>query len=117
MHGKFGKLPMRQRARAQHPLCATGLSGERVDRAILEEQIRPGFEALHKEGAIEEIDNMRRAYMPGGKGPAEGEIFKNPDLALTLIEIAEGGRDAFYKGSLAQGDGPLFQADRCAAPL
>ncbi len=31
-----------------------------------------------------------------------GEVFKNPDMAKTLKLIAEGGKDAFYKGDLAQ---------------
>ena len=101
MHGKFGKLPMRQ---VLAPSIRYAQQGFPVSELIAQywKANTAGFEALHKEGAIEEIDNMRRAYMPGGKAPAEGEIFKNPDLALTLIEIAEGGRDAFYKGSLTQ---------------
>ncbi|MBR9834750.1 MAG: gamma-glutamyltransferase, partial [Alphaproteobacteria bacterium] len=33
--------------------------------------------------------------------PREGTLFRNPDLADTLTTIAFGGRDAFYKGSLA----------------
>lgn len=33
---------------------------------------------------------------------AEGDIFKNEDLANTLEKIAEGGIDEFYKGDLAQ---------------
>ncbi len=40
-------------------------------------------------------------YLPGGKAPKYGEVFKNPYLAKTLQKIAEGGRDAFYKGSIA----------------
>ena len=36
-----------------------------------------------------------------GKTPAEGEIFRNPDLAHTLSLISKGGRDAYYKGEIA----------------
>src|SRR2546423_10722787 len=42
-------------------------------------------------------------YTVDGKGrtPAKGDIFKNPALAKTLRLIAEKGRDAFYKGEIA----------------
>jgi gamma-glutamyltranspeptidase / glutathione hydrolase len=33
--------------------------------------------------------------------PGKGDIFKNPDLARTLRLIGEKGRDAFYKGQIA----------------
>src|SRR5690606_40646889 len=33
--------------------------------------------------------------------PREGEVFRNPDLARTYRLIAEGGRDAFYDGPIA----------------
>jgi gamma-glutamyltranspeptidase / glutathione hydrolase len=33
--------------------------------------------------------------------PAKGDVFKNPALAKTLRLIAEKGRDAFYKGEIA----------------
>jgi len=33
--------------------------------------------------------------------PGKGDIFKNPDLARTLRSIGEKGRDAFYKGEIA----------------
>ena len=42
-------------------------------------------------------------YTLDGKGrtPAKGDIFKNPALARTLRLIGEKGRDAFYKGEIA----------------
>ncbi len=42
-------------------------------------------------------------YTLDGKGrtPARGDIFKNPALARTLRLIGEKGRDAFYKGEIA----------------
>jgi gamma-glutamyltranspeptidase/glutathione hydrolase len=45
---------------------------------------------------------FKEIYMPNGKAPAKGEVFKNPYLAATLEKIAAGGRDAFYKGEVAQ---------------
>ena len=44
-----------------------------------------------------------QAYTLDGKGrtPAKGDIFKNPALAKTLRLIGEKGRDAFYKGEIA----------------
>lgn len=45
--------------------------------------------------------NVKEVYMPGGKAPEKGEIFKNPYLANTLEKLAKDGRDAFYKGEIA----------------
>ena len=43
-------------------------------------------------------------FLPGGHAPKPGDIFSNPNLARTLETIATGGRDAFYKGSIAARD-------------
>ena len=45
---------------------------------------------------------FKETYMPDGKPPAKGEIFRNPRLANTYKKIANGGRDAFYRGSIAK---------------
>ena len=42
-----------------------------------------------------------RVYLPNGHAPIPGEVFKNPDLAHSYRSIAEGGRDAFYEGEIA----------------
>jgi len=36
-----------------------------------------------------------------GRAPHPGEIFRNPGLAHTLREVAEGGANAFYQGQIA----------------
>ena len=41
-------------------------------------------------------------FLPGGRPPEPGDVFRNPKLAASLEEIARGGRDAFYKGSIAR---------------
>ena len=43
-----------------------------------------------------------RVFLPQGRAPRVGEMFRNPDLAASLEAIARGGKDAFYKGALAQ---------------
>lgn len=46
--------------------------------------------------------SLRKFYKPDGTNYEVGEIFKQPDLAWTLSEIAAGGIDAFYRGSVAE---------------
>ncbi|MGL5839754.1 MAG: gamma-glutamyltransferase [Sphingorhabdus sp.] len=113
MHAKFGKLPMR---RILAPTIDYAEKGAPTPELIARywKANTEGFEALHKEGVIEEIDNMRRVFLPGGKAPVEGALFRNPDLARTLKTIAEKGRDAFYKGELAVAMDGYFQ--RIGAP-
>jgi gamma-glutamyltranspeptidase/glutathione hydrolase len=36
-----------------------------------------------------------------GRAPRPGEIFRNPGLARTFREVAEGGKQAFYRGKIA----------------
>jgi len=38
-----------------------------------------------------------------GRGPQAGEIFRNPGLARAMRAIAEGGKKAYYEGSIAEG--------------
>jgi gamma-glutamyltranspeptidase/glutathione hydrolase len=43
-----------------------------------------------------------KVFLPEGKAPRAGDVFKNPALARDLREIAKDGRDAFYKGRIAR---------------
>jgi gamma-glutamyltranspeptidase / glutathione hydrolase len=53
-------------------------------------------------GYVSRDREAARVFLPNGRAPAVGEIFRNPDLAGALAEIASGGRDAFYQGALAK---------------
>jgi gamma-glutamyltranspeptidase/glutathione hydrolase len=43
-----------------------------------------------------------QALLVDGRAPRAGEIFRNPGLARTLHVIAEGGKEAYYQGEIAQ---------------
>ncbi|RMF66333.1 MAG: gamma-glutamyltransferase [Calditrichaeota bacterium] len=92
LHKKFGKLPMKQilapairYAREGFPVSELIAYYWQLSVPILKKW--PGF---------------KETFMPGGRAPRKGEIFKNPRLANTLEKIANGGRDVFYKGEIAR---------------
>jgi len=92
LHGRFGKLPL----------------SEILQPAIYyAEHGYPVPELIHGfwQGGVETISSdaeSRRVYLAGGKAPAIGQIFQNPDLAKALRLVASGGASAYYKGEIAQ---------------
>jgi gamma-glutamyltranspeptidase/glutathione hydrolase len=50
---------------------------------------------------LREIPTSAACFLPGGHAPAQGSIFRNPGLARSLQVLARDGRDAFYRGPLA----------------
>lgn len=92
MHGMFGSLPMEE---ILSPAINYARNGFPVTELIAY-YMKAGTANLKKFPNIEDV------YMPGGKAPQKGDIFKNPALANTLDKIAKGGRDEFYKGSIAK---------------
>jgi gamma-glutamyltranspeptidase/glutathione hydrolase len=71
------------------------------------------------EPSLKAIATSAACFFPGGHAPAAGSIFRNPGLARSLRLIARDGKNAFYRGPLAntivrysQSAGGLFaQAD------
>ena len=43
-----------------------------------------------------------RIYLPEGRAPRAGDVFRNPDLAASYRALAFEGRDAFYRGDIAR---------------
>jgi gamma-glutamyltranspeptidase / glutathione hydrolase len=65
----------------------------------------PEMAAAYWAGAVEMLranEAASKTYLPGDRAPKTGDIFKNEDLAWSLQQIAEHGRDAFYKGEIAR---------------
>jgi gamma-glutamyltranspeptidase/glutathione hydrolase len=56
----------------------------------------------HSEALLGADATSAKTYLPSGRAPRVGELFRNPDLAWTYRQIAEQGRDAFYSGEIAQ---------------
>lgn len=99
LHEKFGKLSM---AEDLAPAIAYARNGFPVTQLVAK-YWKGNFAAFEKRAKlIEELSNARATYLIDGHTPAEGEVFRNPDLANTLSLIAKGGRDEFYKGSIAR---------------
>ncbi len=92
MHSKFGKLNMQE---ILQPAIDYGRNGFPVTELI----------AYYLDRSVSRIGhypNFKETYMPNGKMPAKGEIFRNPYLASTYETLAREGRDAFYKGEIAR---------------
>ena len=50
----------------------------------------------------EEPSTRSALLLDGKRAPRAGEVFRNPDLAHSFRLLAEHGRDAFYKGPIAE---------------
>lgn len=92
MHTKFGKLNMQQ---ILQPAIDYGKNGFPVTELI-------AYYLGRSVSRIGQYPNFKETYMPDGKMPAKGEIFRNPYLANTYETLAREGRDAFYKGDIAR---------------
>ena len=51
---------------------------------------------------LAQFPDSRRVFQRDGQFYDAGDTFKQPELAATLTQIAAGGADAFYKGSIAK---------------
>ncbi len=100
LHRRFGKLPLSE-------LFAPAIAYAR-DGFPLSEVIARAWERSGK--LLAEQPGFREQFLPDGRAPRKGELFRNPNLARTLELIAEGGRDVFYRGEIARAIANFVQA-------
>ncbi|MDQ1092075.1 gamma-glutamyltranspeptidase/glutathione hydrolase [Xanthomonas sacchari] len=101
LHDRFGRRSMAQNlapairyARDGHPVAET--IAYYWDRSVPRLSQYPGF---------------KEQFTIDGRAPRKGELWKNPNLANTLQQVADGGRDAFYKGPIARTIDAYFKAN------
>ncbi len=63
---------------------------------------RVSFDIANQASLIAQDENMSRVFLKDGKTPAVGSLHHQRELATTLEAIANGGRDAFYTGEIAE---------------
>jgi len=82
----------------------------------------PEWDAAYWAGSVNYLrsdEAATKAYLPEDRAPRVAEVFRNPDLAWSLEQIARHGRDGFYKGEIAKKiveamkrhGGPMAEAD------
>jgi gamma-glutamyltranspeptidase / glutathione hydrolase len=91
-HKRFGRLPWKDLFTPAIYYAEHGYAVPEMIRAYW----------LDEEAKMQKTDEARRVFLRGGKSPALGEKFTNPEVAKALQLIADHGRDAFYKGPLAE---------------
>lgn len=92
MHEMFGRLPMKD---ILQPAINYAREGFPVTELI-------AFYLNAGTRRLMEYPNIKEVYMPEGRSPSKGEVFRNPLLASTLEKIVKGGRNEFYRGSIAR---------------
>jgi gamma-glutamyltranspeptidase / glutathione hydrolase len=104
MHERFGNLNMED---LLHPTIQYARQGVAVHSEIADlmdfldrDLIR--FYGLPDDFEWAQLDYFSRLYRENGRFPKKGEPFRNEDLANTLEILAEGGRDAFYRGEIGR---------------
>lgn len=91
LHSKFGRRPMASNLAPAITYAREGFPVSEIIADAWERNLR----------LIGEFPNVLEVYGIGGRAPRFGERFRNPQLAATYERIAAGGRDAFYRGSVA----------------
>jgi gamma-glutamyltranspeptidase / glutathione hydrolase len=93
VHQRFGRLPWKE---LFAPAIYYAEHGFPVAEEIDVEWATPGTVKR-----IQAYPETARVFLPKGRPPQEGDLFRNPDLAGTLRLIAAKGRAAVYKGEIA----------------
>jgi len=91
LHARFGKLPPKD---VFAPAIRIAREGYPVSEYV-------AYYWAAGARVLGSFPNFGKTFLPGGRAPQKGSVFRNPDLARTYEILAAQGRDAYYKGELA----------------
>jgi gamma-glutamyltranspeptidase/glutathione hydrolase len=101
LHKAYGKLPW---TRVLQPAIELAEDGFVIRQGLIND-----MKEYRK--VLQEFPSTTKVLQPNGRWPVAGEIFRQPDLARTLKDIAKNGADAFYRGPLAAHIAQFYQAN------
>ena len=93
MHQRYGKLPWKDLFQAAIVYAEAGFP---VAEVVQDVWAHDGIVKL-----LQSQTESARTFLPDGKVPKVGELFRNPAMGHAFRLIAEKGRDAYYKGEIA----------------
>ncbi|WP_107417922.1 gamma-glutamyltransferase [Streptomyces sp. CB03238] len=88
----WGSKPLRDLLRPAERLARDGFTVDATFRA----------QTAANEARFRDFPDSAELFLPGGRLPAVGSVFKNPDLARTYEKLGRHGVGALYKGELAR---------------
>ena len=101
LHKAYGKLPW---ARVLQPAIELAEEGFVIRQGLIDDM-------KEYQKVLQEFPSTTKVLQPNGRWPVAGEVFRQPDLARTLKDIAKNGADAFYRGPLAAHIAQFYQAN------
>jgi len=90
LHRAYGRLPW---AKVLEPAIDLAENGFVIRQVMIDDM-------TEYERILTDVPSMSKVFRPNGRLPRAGELFRQPDLARTLRDIAMHGANWFYAGPL-----------------
>src|ERR1700730_8291765 len=101
LHKAYGKLPW---ARVLQPAIELAEDGFVIRQGLIDDMNQ-------YQKVLLEFPSTKKVFQPSGRWPVAGEVFRQPDLARTLKDIAQHGANSFYRGPMAAHIAQFYQAN------
>jgi gamma-glutamyltranspeptidase/glutathione hydrolase len=95
LHGRYGRLSMTD-------ILAPAIEYAKNGFPVSERIAHDWDQNVQFFSRNADYPGFRETYMPDGRAPHKGELFRNARLAGTYEKIARDGRDAFYESEIAR---------------